>query len=198
MEATLRGQGLLGWAYETEAEPMETSKIPAWTKSDGKTMGILNSSLEADQAQLILTCKSAKEVWDKLLAIFEKKSEVSVMTLYEEYFSLKMSETESVAAYVSKVTKLAAEIEEQGEKLSDNIKMSRIISSLTHRFHNFKTVWYNIKEGRDLTNLLSRLQLEEDQYKKAEKSDDSAAAFAAKTGKHAPKDGRSHNKGLLN
>ncbi|KAL6416954.1 hypothetical protein ACFW04_013075 [Cataglyphis niger] len=141
MEATLRSQDLFGWAHGIEAEPTDTSKIPAWMKSDGKTMGILISSLEADQAQLILTCKSAKEVWDKLLAIFEKKNEVSVMTLYKEYFSLKMSETESVAAYVSKVTKLVAEIEEQGEKLSDNIKMSRIISSLIPRFRNFKTVF---------------------------------------------------------
>lgn len=74
--------------------------------------------------------------------------------------------------------KLAAEIEDQGEPLSDNIKMSRIISSLHPRFQNFKTVWFNIREGRDLNNLLSRLRQEEDQLNKNSGSD--GAAFATR------------------
>ena len=72
-----------------------------------------------------------------------------------------MQEDESVVAYASKMSSLAA----QREKLSDNIKMVRIISSLTSRFQNFKTVWYNIKEGRTIENLMAKLQLEEDKYK---------------------------------
>nr|XP_046482949.1 uncharacterized protein LOC124219437 [Neodiprion pinetum] len=129
-------------------------------------MAILIATLESDQAMNVLTCNSAKEIYEKLSAIHEKRSEVSVMTLYEEYFALQMSEDESVTTYVSKVMKLAAEIEDQGEKLSDNIQMSRITSSLTPKFQNFKTVWYNIREGRDLNSLLARLRQEEDQVNK--------------------------------
>ncbi|KAG5873757.1 hypothetical protein JTB14_008327 [Gonioctena quinquepunctata] len=103
-------------------------------------MAVLISSLESDQAQLILTCTNAYEIWSKLSSIYEKKSEVSVMNLYKQYFAIKMTEDENVASYVAKVSKLASEIENQGEKLTDNIKMVRIISSLTPKFTNFKTV----------------------------------------------------------
>jgi len=75
---------------------------------------------------------------------------------------------------------MALEVEDQGEKLSDNIKMVRIISGLTQKFRNFKTVWYNIKEGRSLESLLSRLQLEEDQMNKVN-DESSDAAFSAKS-----------------
>ena len=84
-------------------------------------MATIVGSLDAEQAQLILVCLSAKEIWDKLLSVHEKKCEVSIMNLYEEYLALRMCENENVAGYVSKVTMLAAELEDQGEKLSDNI-----------------------------------------------------------------------------
>ncbi|KAG5863295.1 hypothetical protein JTB14_034896 [Gonioctena quinquepunctata] len=144
-------------------------------------MAILISSLKSDQAQLILTCTNAYEIWSKLSSIYQKKSGVSVMNPYEEYFAIKITEDENEASYVAKVSKLASEIENQGEKLTDNIKMVRTISSLTPKFKNFKTIWYNNEEGRNLDNLLARLQLEEDQITKADGAEPSAAVFSATT-----------------
>ena len=54
----------------------------------------------------------------------------------------------------------------QQKSKPDNIKVVRIISSLTPRFQNFKAVLYNIKEVRTIEHLMAKLQLEEDQYKK--------------------------------
>lgn len=64
-----------------------------------------------------------------LSSIYVKNSEIRVMNLYEEYFSLKMKDDETNASYVSK-------IEAQGEQLSDKLKMVRIISSLPSKFNN--------------------------------------------------------------
>lgn len=80
---------------------------------------------------------------------------------------------------MSKESRMTQEIEDQGEKLSDNIKMVRVISSITLKFRNFKTVWYNIKEARTLDSLLARLQLEENQINKVDDTP-SYAAFSAK------------------
>jgi len=104
-----------------------------YDRDDGRAMAILISSMDTEQANHVLTCKTAKEIIDKLSALYEKRIEVRIMCLYEEYFSLKMNENESVAAFVSKVSRMALEIEDQGEKLSDNIKMVRIISGLTQK-----------------------------------------------------------------
>lgn len=159
VDAVLKGQGLLGIVQGT-AHLNDTASQDAkdlWMKRDGKAMGILISSIEKEQANHVLSCTTSNEVYKKLQNIHDKQSEVKVMCLYEEYFSQKMQEDESVAAYVSKVSSLATEIEAQGEKLSDNIKMVRIISSLTPKYRNFKTVWYNIKEGRTIENLMEKL-----------------------------------------
>lgn len=161
-------------------------------KHDGLAESIIIGALMEEQAELFLECTTAKELWTKILTLHEKRSEVSVLNLYEEYFALKMEEGESVSAYVSKVSKIAAEIESQGEKLSDNIKMVRIVSSLTPRFKNFRTVWYNIKEGRDLTNLLVRLKLEEDQLNSVEKSEAAEGAFNARYNQRGFRRGARH------
>lgn len=180
IDAVMKARNLTDvMAGTVPAEDATNDVKSQYERNDGKAMAILISSVDSEQANHILMCKTAKEIVDKLASIHEKRSEVRIMSLYEDYFSLKMTEDESVAAYVSKVSRMAHEIEDQGEKLSDNIKMVRIISSLTPKFRNFKTVWYNIKEARTLDSLLSRLQLEEDQMSKVEDVP-SDAAFSAK------------------
>lgn len=145
-------------------------------------MHILIQSLDTERANFVLTCTTAKQMVDRLSSIYEKNSEIRVMTLYEEYFALKMKEDESVANYVSRVNTLASEIEGQGEKMSDKLKMVHIISSLTPKFNNYKTVWYNTQETRSIDTMMSSLQLEEDNIKKnyADESDGSNVAYTAK------------------
>lgn len=117
-----------------------------------------------------MSCKTSKEIISTLESIHGKRSDVRVMGLYEEYFALKMSEDEKVATYYSRVDTLSHEIEDQGEILSDKLKTSRIISGLTSKFGNFRTVWFNIKEdSRTMDTLLAILQLEEDSHSKTER-----------------------------
>lgn len=150
-------------------EAAEDADLKKWLQKDGLAMSVLFASLSVDQSRLVLSCKTSKDIMDLLESIHNKKSDVKVMGLYEEYFAMKMTEDEGVAAYVSKVCNLASELEEQGEKLSDNLKLCRIISGLSLKFNNFRTVWYNIKECRTMDTLLTKLQLEEDSMNKIER-----------------------------
>lgn len=180
IDAVMKSRGLMDvMAGNVPGETASAAEKSQYDRNDGKAMAILISSVDNEQANHILMCKTAKEIADKLSNLHEKRSEVRIMNLYEEYFSLKMTEGESVTSYVSKVSRMAHEIEDQGEKLSENIKMVRIISSLTPKFRNFKTVWYNIKEARTLDSLMARLQLEEDQMNKVDDTP-SDVAFSAK------------------
>lgn len=169
INAILRSQELLGVVDGTEtlAANATADVNKKWSQRDGKAMAILFASLNSEQVLHVLDCKSAKSIMDVLEGIHQKKSDVRIMSLYEEYFSLKMNEDESVTAYFSKVRTIASELEDQGEKLTDNLKMCRIVSGLTPKFQHFRTVWYNIKECRTMETLLAKLQLEEDQQSKA-------------------------------
>ena len=91
-----------------------------------------------------------------------------------------MSENETIANYVSKVSSLASDIEFQ---LSDKLKMVRIICRLPPKYNHYKTVWYNTKENRSIETLLSSLQLEEDNIIKnaIDENAMSNSAFSAKT-----------------
>lgn len=189
----LRSQDLLGIVDGSIEKPEETAEAKiknAWSQRDGKAMAILFASVNGEQSSHLLDCKSAKNIMDVLESIHSKKSDVRIMMLYEEYFGLKMSDDDSVASYYSKVRLIASELEDQGEELSDNLKMCRIVSSLTSKFQHFRTVWYNIKECRTMETLLAKLQLEEDQIRKIERdtgqldeSKASQAAFSLSTNK---------------
>lgn len=75
---------------------------------------------------------------------------------------------------------MASGIESQEEKLSDNIKMCRIIHGLTPKFRNFRTVWFNIKDCRSLITMMEKLQLEEDNDNKTQCDENHDVAFSAK------------------
>lgn len=183
INAILRAQDLVEIVSGDLAQPGNDASAEdkkKWLQRDGKAMATLFASLNSDQSKLVLSSKSSKEIIDTLESIHNKKSDVHVMKLYEDYFALKMLEDETVAMYFTRVDTLAHEIEDQGEKLSDNLKMCRIISGLLPKFSNFRTVWFNIKETRTLNTLLSRLQLEEDSHSKTERERTSIeAAFNA-------------------
>ncbi|XP_036318177.1 uncharacterized protein LOC118733081 [Rhagoletis pomonella] len=95
----------------------------AFERNEGRAMNAIFQSLDSEHANLVLACKTTKDMMIKLNSVYEKISEIRVMTLYEEYFSLKMKKDESVAGYVAKANQLASEIEKQGEKLSEKLKM---------------------------------------------------------------------------
>lgn len=50
-------------------------------------------------------------------------SEISATNLYKDYFALKISDKEGVVTNLSKVLKLATEIEDQRIKLSNCMKI---------------------------------------------------------------------------
>ncbi|GLV44730.1 hypothetical protein CBL_20641, partial [Carabus blaptoides fortunei] len=95
VDALLRGKRLSKYVRDTVAIDATSAQVDAFSIKDGKAMAILISSLESDEAQNVLTCMTAKEIYDKLGSIYAKRSEVSVMTLYEEYFALKLVEDDS-------------------------------------------------------------------------------------------------------
>ncbi|KAK9702950.1 hypothetical protein QE152_g29640 [Popillia japonica] len=74
--------------------------LTLYEQNEGKAMNAIIQSLDSERANLVLTCITAKEMIEKLASVFEKNSEIRVMTLYEEYFALKMREDETIAGYI--------------------------------------------------------------------------------------------------
>ncbi|XP_037930717.1 uncharacterized protein LOC119665561 [Teleopsis dalmanni] len=153
-----------------------------YERNEGRPMNAIIQPLDVERSNFVLTCTTLKEMMDKLSNIYEKNSEIRFKTLYEEYFSLKMKDDETVTGYVAKVNQLASEIEQQGEKLSDKLKVVHIISSLSVRFNHYKTTWYNTYDTRKMNTLMSSLRLEEESLNRisGEKASSVDVAFNVK------------------
>lgn len=90
IKTILQSQELLEIVDGTDAKPDDN--VPAdqkkkWNKKDGKATAILFASINQEQKLHVLDCKSAKEIFDTLQNIHQKKSDVRIMTLYEDFFA---------------------------------------------------------------------------------------------------------------
>ncbi|XP_047106252.1 uncharacterized protein LOC124775464 [Schistocerca piceifrons] len=60
-----------------------------WHKDDAKAASLIASGLSKPVTELVLTCKNAKEIWDKLPARFERSSTQHLNKLIETFFRVK-------------------------------------------------------------------------------------------------------------
>ncbi|XP_046988388.1 uncharacterized protein LOC124594081 [Schistocerca americana] len=115
--------------------------------------------LPQDATRLVLTCKNAKEIWDKLRPRFERSSTQRLNMLIETFFRVKRDESEDISADVVKLQKLFVDLNDELSKheentLSERILNGRILSTLGKDYDNFKDLWDTIPTEKQSLNLL--------------------------------------------
>lgn len=90
IDAVMKARNLTDVMAGTVPAENATNEVKSqYERNDGKAMAILISSVDSEQANHILMCKTAKKIVDKLASIHKKRSEVRIMSLYEDYFSFR-------------------------------------------------------------------------------------------------------------
>ncbi|XP_046981358.1 uncharacterized protein LOC124550678 [Schistocerca americana] len=130
-----------------------------WLKEDAKAASLIASALSKPVAELVLTCKNAKEIWDKLRARFERSSTQRLNMLIETFFRVKRDESEDISAHLAKLQKLFVDLNDELSKheentLSERILNGRILSTLGKDYDNFKDLWDTIPTEKQSLNLL--------------------------------------------
>jgi hypothetical protein len=83
-------------------------------------------------------CKSAKEIWDKLLNIYEGDSKVKatkIQTYRGQFEQLNMKEYENIAAYFLRVDETVNAIIALGEEIKESVIVQKVLRSLPMRFN---------------------------------------------------------------
>jgi hypothetical protein len=112
--------------------------------------------------QNLIICENAYDMWEKLLAFHEQKSETSKQLLQQKFFSYSMEATDDMLTYISKVANLGMRLKQLGEPVTDNMVMTKIIMTLPEMYNHFYSAWDSIPEGnKTINNLTSRLLIEE-------------------------------------
>lgn len=160
----------------TEEEPAETAKAKAWNKCDRQTRAILLLSIEPEIAKLVLSCKTAKEVWDGLAQVHEEKSSVNKVQLQKEFYDSKMSPGTKVSTYVTHIKYLARQLEDSGEKVSEDSLTAKIVSGLTDDYRHLVSSWMGTPDNeRTYERLLARLLAEERMVAGSSEKEDATA-----------------------
>lgn len=110
------------------------------------------------------------------------------MGLLQEFHEYRMGPNDSIEQHLAKVQNKAANLTDLGETISDNIVISKLLSSLSPKYSTLRTTWDSIEPNRQtIANLQTRLIREEANLKSG--SDEGASALAVSKQIHQKKSG---------
>lgn len=132
-EAVPNADAAAALAYEREAT--------AWMKADRIGQKVIGTSVGPQAFLHIINCESAAEMWNKLKLVYEQKSEANIHMLQQMWYSAKMGSTDSIASYIAKLEDIAHKLEVMGEKVSDNMIITKIFMTLPHSYDHFVSAW---------------------------------------------------------
>ena len=79
------------------------------------------SAVDDSHVELTATCNSAKEIWQKLLSIYEQSSSQRLDRVLEQFFSAKVIDDEELVQYISRLQLTFREVNEELQKHTTNI-----------------------------------------------------------------------------
>lgn len=123
--------------YPTEDE----KKRKEWRKIDGRARRVLTNGLSDDDHTAIRDCKTAKEVLEKIVSLYESTAGENKYLLSQKLHQLKFEANQTVAGYCSQLIVLVQRLKTAGEKVSDTAMVSKLITDLPAKFDNFRQAY---------------------------------------------------------
>ena len=152
-----------------------------WVVKDAKAQKYIISSVEKTVLTHILNCKSSKEMYEKLCVIFQKVDEQLECKILQDFYSFKFNKDCDVVTNISKIQNLAFKLNNLKQAISEKMVISKIMTILPDEYRFFSTAWDSTpKEEKILTNLISRLTLEETKFVNKIKNEESVAMNATR------------------
>lgn len=161
MDAVLTAKEIRYVLDDVKPESDGTARIK-WDKDNRTAKAVILLSLDESIIRLVLSCDTAKDVWQRLAEVHSQQSESSKMMLLQEFYSIKMQPGSKVSAYVSQTELIAKKLKDAGVSIEEETLIGKIVSGLSSDFKHFMTSWMATAESdRKLAKLLPRLMAEE-------------------------------------
>lgn len=160
----------------------EDKQLKEWIVKDRVAQEIITSRVDEIQLRYLVSCETAYAIWNKLLAIFDRKSEVSLHVVQQQFFAYKY-ENRGVSHHISRLEDMVSKIKMLGEEISEKMLMTKILISLPSDYDHFVPAWEST-ENKSLNELMSRLLIEEERLLSRRDGDgesSSETAFASRS-----------------
>ncbi|KAF2892238.1 hypothetical protein ILUMI_13933 [Ignelater luminosus] len=139
----------------------KVDELPKWIKRDQLAQDLIVTIMDEGPINHILTFHTAHDMWQKLLTVYDKKSEVSVHMVQQTFFNYKC-EGQGLAAHVSSLEDIRNQLKQLGEDMSDRMLITKILMTLQNDFAHFASAWESVDENKQTLNeLMTRLLIEE-------------------------------------
>jgi hypothetical protein len=196
MEAVLTAKRIKFVLDETEptADPKSEGAADEprkrWANANEQAKALILMSLSDEMVSLVISCATAKDIWNRLKQVHSERSESSKMMLLQEFYSIKMQLGSKVSSYVAATELIAKKLRDVGTSIDDETLIGKIISGLTPDFKHFASSWMSIPpDQRTYSNLLPRLLAEEAMMARSSKEEPVALkASVQERGKSQRKD----------
>jgi hypothetical protein len=86
-----------------DAQTQQKRELTEWRQDDAKAASITACTLSKSVAELVSTCTSAKDIWDKLWARFERSSTQRLNMLIDSFFQAKRDCKEDISTHAAKL-----------------------------------------------------------------------------------------------
>lgn len=135
---------------------------------DAKAQKLIICSIDKKLKAHILGCKTAAEMYKKLCSIFEGNEERNKCSLLQEFFNFQYK-NQTMTQLITEVENLAMRLNSLGQKVDDELIMSKLLTCLPTSYKFFVTAWESTpQENKTLINLTNRLLMEECRNEKTE------------------------------
>ena len=131
-----------------------------WTTEDKRKNNLdniaidsMHKTLDDNMMSKVITCKNAKEVWDKLAKLYEgneQTKENKLMAANQKYETIRMKPGETMAEFDERFSSIVVELITLGKELGNKELASKVLRTLPKEW-DIKAV--AMREAKDLNNL---------------------------------------------
>ena len=142
------------------SEALEPKVRSEWTELEIKKVQVnykaintLRCALNPTEFNRISTCKTAKEIWDKLKVTHEGTSKVKeskIALLSNQYEMFKMQAKESITSWFDRYTTIVNQLNQLGRVISEDEMVKRLLRSLPK---SWRSTVVAIREAKDLNKI---------------------------------------------
>lgn len=138
----------------------------AWLRKDANAQSVLVTRLTNRTLTQVTSCETAREIWEKLEAIYELKSDGSLHLMQQSFFDLRFTSSDTMASFIGRVEHIVTQIRQLDGDVSESMVLTKIIASLPGEYRHFASAWDSTQdEKRTLNELTARLLTEEQRVK---------------------------------
>jgi hypothetical protein len=157
----------------------------SWVQRDNKAQAIIVRRLDDNSMNHLITCDTSKQMWDKLLTVYERRSDLSLHLVQQQFFNYKYKAENTMSEFISGLETIVNHLKNLGEELSENMQMTKILMSLPDKYKYFIAAWDSVNKGdKRLSELTSRLLIEEERMKGTEVTGSTEEALVVNNQKH--------------